>query len=124
VSIGVNSRLKIFLSAFQFSASQLLPISAPSKPLHSARIYQFVTTHSSFSFSVFSISAFIPKMHADPRQTAIWKSMSLSEKYNLFAATIRQARELKRIGLRLKHPTDTPEETETKLASLWLHARP
>ena len=63
-------------------------------------------------------------MHADPRQTAIWKRMSLSEKYQLFAATIRQARELKRIGLRMKNPTDTAEETEQKLARLWLHARP
>lgn len=50
--------------------------------------------------------------------------MSLTEKYNLLAATIRQARELKRIGLRMKFPTDTPQETETKLARVWLHARP
>jgi hypothetical protein len=29
----------------------------------------------------------------DPKQTAIWKRMPLSEKYNHLAATIRQARE-------------------------------
>ena len=62
-------------------------------------------------------------MHADPRQTAIWKRMSLSEKYELLSATVRQARNFKRMGLRMKFPQDTPEETETKLASIWLHAR-
>ncbi|QTN32153.1 hypothetical protein HZ994_07360 [Akkermansiaceae bacterium] len=50
--------------------------------------------------------------------------MSLSEKYNLLAATVRQARELKRMGLRMKYPADSPQETETKLARVWLHARP
>jgi len=65
----------------------------------------------------------ITQTHADPRQTAIWKSMSLSEKYELLAATIRQSRNLKRIGLRMKFPDDTAAETETKLARIWLHAR-
>ncbi len=60
----------------------------------------------------------------DPKQTAIWKAMELSEKYNLLAATVRQAREFKRMGLRMKFPADSPAEIETKLASLWLHARP
>lgn len=50
--------------------------------------------------------------------------MSLAEKYNLFASTIRQARELKRIGLRMNNPTDSAAEIERKLACLWLHARP
>lgn len=63
------------------------------------------------------------KMHADPRQTAIWKRMSLSEKYELLSATIRQARDFKRMGLRMKFPEDTAAETETKLARIWLHAR-
>lgn len=62
-------------------------------------------------------------MHADPRQTAIWKRMSLSEKYELLSATIRQARNFKRMGLRMKFPKDTPAEIETKLARVWLHAR-
>jgi hypothetical protein len=62
-------------------------------------------------------------MHADPRQTAIWKRMSLSEKYELLAATIRQSRNLKRMGLRMKFPEDTAAETETKLAHIWLHGR-
>jgi hypothetical protein len=57
-------------------------------------------------------------------QTAIWKSMSLEKKYSLLAATVRQARELKRIGLRMKYPTDSAAETERKLAHVWLHARP
>ena len=60
----------------------------------------------------------------DPKQTAIWKAMPLSEKYNLLAATIRQARELKRWGLRLRHPEAPPEVIEKKLAGIWLHARP
>ena len=59
-----------------------------------------------------------------PTQTAIWKRMSLSEKYNLLAATIRQARELKRIGIRMKNPAATPAEIERELARIWLHARP
>ncbi len=57
-------------------------------------------------------------------QTAIWKAMSPSEKYNLLAATIRQARELKRIGIRLRSPQASPEEVEKELARIWLHARP
>jgi len=59
-----------------------------------------------------------------PLQTAAWKRMSLSEKYQLLAATIRQARELKRTGLRHRFPQASPEEIETKLARIWLHARP
>ncbi len=58
-----------------------------------------------------------------PTQTAIWKRMSLAEKYNLVAATIRQARELKRMGIRMNHPTATSQEIEQKLARIWLHAR-
>ena len=58
-----------------------------------------------------------------PQQTAIWKRMSLTEKYNLLAATVRQARELKRMGLRMKFPAASPEEIETELARVWLHAR-
>ncbi len=50
--------------------------------------------------------------------------MSLTEKYNLLAATVRQARQLKRIGLRMKFPAASPEEIETELARVWLHARP
>ena len=60
----------------------------------------------------------------DPKQTAIWKRMTLSKKYEILAATVRQARQFKRMGLRMKYPSDTPEEIETKLASIWLHARP
>lgn len=60
----------------------------------------------------------------DPKQTTIWKAMSLSEKYQLLAATVRQARELKRTGLRLRFPDDNVEQIETKLARVWLHARP
>ncbi len=60
----------------------------------------------------------------DSRQMAIWKKMNLTEKYALLAATIRQARELKRIGLRMKFPQDNQAEIERKLARLWLHARP
>ncbi len=63
-------------------------------------------------------------MRPDPKQTAIWKRMTLTEKYNLLAATIRQARQLKRIGLRMKSPTASPEEIETELARVWLHTRP
>jgi len=58
----------------------------------------------------------------DPKQTAIWKRMTLSKKYEILAATVRQARQFKRMGLRMKYPSDTPEEIETKLASIWLHA--
>jgi hypothetical protein len=57
-------------------------------------------------------------------QTAIWKAMTPSEKYNLLAATVRQARELKRMGIRLRHPKASPEDVEKKLAHIWLHARP
>lgn len=57
-------------------------------------------------------------------QASIWKRMSLSEKYQLTASTIRQSRQLKRLGLQLSHPTATPEEIEQKLARVWLHARP
>lgn len=57
-------------------------------------------------------------------QASIWKSMSLSEKYQLTASTIRQSRQLKRLGIKLSHPTATPEEIERKLARVWLHARP
>jgi len=60
----------------------------------------------------------------DLKQTAIWKAMSGSEKYNLLAATIRQARELKRMGIRLRRPQASPAEIEKELARIWLHARP
>ena len=60
----------------------------------------------------------------DPKQTAIWKAMTGSEKYNLLAATVRQARELKRMGIRLRLPQASPEEVEKELARIWLHARP
>jgi hypothetical protein len=59
-----------------------------------------------------------------PQQTAIWKAMSHSEKYQLLVATIRQARDLKRAGLRHRFPQDSPDQIETKLARVWLHARP
>jgi hypothetical protein len=59
-----------------------------------------------------------------PQQVAIWKEMDLGEKYRLLAAAIRQARELKRAGLRLRYPEDSPAQIETKLARVWLHARP
>ena len=60
----------------------------------------------------------------DPKQTAIWKAMTGSEKYKLLAATVRQARELKRMGIRLRRPNASPEEVEKELARIWLHARP
>lgn len=50
--------------------------------------------------------------------------MSCSEKYQLLAATIRQARDLKRMGIRLRNPGASPEEIEKQLARIWLHARP
>jgi hypothetical protein len=59
-----------------------------------------------------------------PTQSSIWKNMSLEEKYQLLAATIRQARELKRIGIRMRRPDATPQEVEQELARIWLHARP
>jgi hypothetical protein len=59
-----------------------------------------------------------------PNQASIWKAMTLSEKYNLLAATIRQARDLKRIGIRMRKPDATPQEVEQELARIWLHARP
>jgi hypothetical protein len=59
-----------------------------------------------------------------PQQTAIWKAMSYSEKYQLLVATIRQSRELKRAGLRHRFPQDSSVQIETKLARVWLHARP
>jgi hypothetical protein len=62
--------------------------------------------------------------HQATSQSAIWKSMTLSDKYNLLAATIRQARDLKRIGIRMQKPTATPQEVEQELARIWLHARP
>ncbi len=58
------------------------------------------------------------------QQVAIWKKMSPAEKYRLLAAAIRQAREFKRAGLRLRYPDDSPEQIESKLARVWLHARP
>jgi len=60
----------------------------------------------------------------DPKQTAIWKAMTGSEKYNLLAATVRQARDLKRMGIRLRRPQASLEEVEKELAQIWLHARP
>jgi hypothetical protein len=60
----------------------------------------------------------------DPKQTAIWKAMTCSEKYSLLTATVRQARELKRMGIRLRRPEASPEEVEKELARIWLHARP
>jgi len=59
-----------------------------------------------------------------PTQSSIWKSMTLSEKYNLLAATVRQARELKRMGIRLRRPDASTEEVEQEVARIWLHARP
>ena len=72
----------------------------------------------------FSISAFTPMSLPDPKQTAIWKTMSGAEKYQLLAATIRQTRELKRMGIRLRNPQTSPAEIERILARIWLHARP
>jgi protein-arginine kinase len=62
--------------------------------------------------------------HPTPTQHAAWKKMSLSEKYQLLASTIRQARNLKRIGIKLRYPDASPLEIEQKLSSIWLHARP
>lgn len=59
-----------------------------------------------------------------PTQTSIWKKMNSTEKYELLVATVRQARELKRMGIRLKNPEASPEEVEKALARIWLHARP
>jgi hypothetical protein len=59
-----------------------------------------------------------------PTQSTIWKNMSLGEKYQLFAATVRQTREFTRIGIRLRRPEASPEEVEKELARIWLHARP
>jgi hypothetical protein len=59
-----------------------------------------------------------------PTQASIWKTMSLSEKYQLFANTVRQSREWKRIGIRLRRPDASPEAVEKELARIWLHARP
>jgi len=59
-----------------------------------------------------------------PTQASIWKNMSQEEKYYLVAAAIRQARELKRIGIRLRKPDATPQEVERELSRIWLHARP
>jgi len=59
-----------------------------------------------------------------PTQASIWKNMSQEEKYHLVAAAIRQARELKRIGIRLRKPDATPQEVERELSRIWLHARP
>ncbi len=58
------------------------------------------------------------------QQVAIWKNMSPAEKYRLLASAIRQAREFTRAGLRLRYPDDSPEQIESKLARVWLHARP
>jgi hypothetical protein len=57
-------------------------------------------------------------------QTAAWQKMSPADKYQLLATTIRKARELKRAGLRHRFPQDTADQTESKLAHIWLHARP
>jgi hypothetical protein len=59
-----------------------------------------------------------------PTQATIWKSMPLSEKYQLLASTVRQSREWKRMGIRLRRPDASPEEIESELARIWLHARP
>jgi hypothetical protein len=59
-----------------------------------------------------------------PTQASIWKNMTPKEKLELFIATIRQARELKRIGIRLRNPQATSEQIEKELARIWLHARP
>jgi hypothetical protein len=59
-----------------------------------------------------------------PTQSSIWGKMSLEKKYQLLAATVRQARELKRMGIRLRRPEAPPEEVEKELARIWLHARP
>ncbi len=50
--------------------------------------------------------------------------MTLAEKYQLLTATVRQAREFKRMGIRLRRPEATPVEVEKELARIWLHARP
>ena len=59
-----------------------------------------------------------------PMQTAAWQKMSPADKYQLLATTIRKARELKRAGLRHRFPQDTADQIESKLAHIWLHARP
>lgn len=58
-----------------------------------------------------------------PEQIAIWKRMTLREKYDLFAAINRQARELTRTGIRMRKPDADPSEVERELARIWLHAR-
>ncbi|MBC8128453.1 MAG: hypothetical protein H8M99_15030 [Gloeobacteraceae cyanobacterium ES-bin-144] len=60
----------------------------------------------------------------DSKQTSIWKAMSGTEKYKLFASTVRQSRELKRMGIRLRRPEASAQEVEKELARIWLHARP
>ncbi len=59
-----------------------------------------------------------------PAQNAAWKKMHPSEKYQLLVSTIRQARNFKRMGIKLCSPDASPLEIEQKLARIWLHARP
>jgi hypothetical protein len=60
----------------------------------------------------------------DPKQIAIWKGMAPGEKCELLIATVRQAREFKRMGLRMKFPNESPSKIGERLAHVWLHARP
>jgi len=50
--------------------------------------------------------------------------MSLEQKLQLLSAAVRQARELTRMGIRLRNPQASVDEVEKKLARIWLHARP
>jgi hypothetical protein len=55
-----------------------------------------------------------------PSQASIWKKMPLSEKYQLLAATVRQSRKWKRMGIRLRRPNASPEAVEKELDQSFL----
>ena len=59
----------------------------------------------------------------DRRQIEIWKKMSFQQKYEVWQGIQKEARALKRAGLRQQFPNDTAEEINRKLAKAFVRAR-
>jgi len=59
---------------------------------------------------------------ATPEQIAIWKKMSLGEKYVLFQGLMRTVRKAKEAGVRMQHPEWNDEKVEKELASIYIRS--
>ena len=57
-----------------------------------------------------------------PEQIAIWKKMSLEQKYVLFQGLMRTVRKAKEAGVRMQHPEWDDKKEKKELASIYIRS--